>query len=153
MVMNKSNPFGRMPTQPPRPPMVAVDRFGKQIEAGHLIMFHMEEDLIFEVVSVGPVLNPSIQGGQAIQVVLAAQFPVMFQPAFPNRTMVVCGETKARIEAQAGKNGGAPHLLGDPSTERVTEGGIVLTDAVDDGGPGDEGAPRDLGDTGEPSEE
>lgn len=135
--------------------MVAVDRFGKQIEQGHLIMFHMEEDLIFEVISVGPVLNPAVPGGNAIQVVLAAQFPVMFQPAAPNRTMVVVGETKARIDAAAARNGGGKtHLIGETGGERVSEGGIVLTDApIDDGGPGDEGAPRDLGDTGEPTEE
>ncbi len=158
---DKSNPFGRIPPQPPRPPMIALDRFQKQIEAGHLIMFHVEEDLIFEVVSVGPVLNPSIPGGQGIQIVIQAKFPVMFQPAVPNRTMVICGETKARIEAAAGKNGTAAHEhyiasgeipgVQESGDDAVAHSRIVLTDVVpgDDGGPGSEGAPRDLGDTGD----
>lgn len=138
---NNKHPFGRIQPQPQRPPMVALDRFGKPLEAGHLIMFHCDEDLIFEIVSVGPVLNPAVQGGQAIQVVLAAQFPVMFQPAMPNRTMVIIGETQARITERAGSNG----------KSETTPSGIVLTDVVptDESGPGDEGAPRDLGDTGE----
>lgn len=145
---DKGNPFGRIAPQPPRPPMVAIDRFGKQIEAGHLIMFHMEEDPIFEVVSVGPALNPSLPGGQAIQVVLQAKFPVMFQPAAANRTMVICGETQARIEAMAARNGGG-------QSERRSDGGIIIPAdvTVDEGGPGDEGTPRDLGDTGKPTEE
>jgi len=143
---DKRSPFREFQPQPPRPPMVALDRFGKMIEAGHLILFHNEEDLIFEVVSVGPALNPMIQGGQAIQVVLQAKFPVVFQPAMPNRKMAICGETRAKTEAAAGKNG-------QPQTS-----GLVLTDAptdpiMDDGGPGSEGAPRDLGDTEPPTED
>lgn len=130
----KSNPFGRIQTQPMRPLMVAIDRFGKQIEAGHLVMFHMEEDPIFEVVSVGPALNPSLPGGQAIQVMLQAKFPVMFQPAAANRTMVICGESKARQEAMAARNGdgGRTH---EHAPERRSEGGIILTDGGDKSGP------------------
>ncbi len=134
--------------------MVALDRFGKQLEAGHLILFHTSEDLIFEIVEVGPVLNPSLQGGQAVQCVVQAKFPIMFQPAMPNRTMVIVGETQARIQAKAGSNG-KPDLMGEGSLPSAdAPSGIVLTDMVpgDDGGPGDDGAPRDLGDTGDPKD-
>src|SRR3990172_2040272 len=83
-------------------PAVAIDRLGKLIEPGHLILFHTDEDLIFEVVDVRPVLNPGVPAGmQAMQVVLRAEFPVSFLAAQPNRAMVIIGESKARIEAKA----------------------------------------------------
>lgn len=119
---NKSHPFGRLPQQPPRPPMVAIDRFGKMIEAGHLVMFHNEVDLILEVVSVGPVLNPSIQGGQAIQIVLRGQFPVMCAPAQANQGFCIVGESQARIAERAAGNGQPATAPPDPPS------GIVLTD-------------------------
>lgn len=99
--MSRDKIFGRMGNQPPRPPSIALDRMGKLIEAGHLVMFHAEEDLVFEVVSVGPVLHPGAPAGQAIQIMLAAQFPVMTQAATPNRGFVIVGESKTRLEAQA----------------------------------------------------
>ena len=113
--------------RPPQIPKVAIDRFGKLIEPGHLVMFHPGEDLIFEVVHVGPVLNPSVQGGQAIQAVLRAEFPVQFMPAQPNRGMVIVGESKARIDAQAASNGQGVALPA-PGDEEQPPSGIVLTD-------------------------
>ena len=144
--------FGRIQSRPPQIPMVAIDRYGKMIEAGHLVQFHNGEDLVFEVVHVGPVLNPSIQGGQAIQVMFRAEFPVQFLPATPNRGMVIVGESQARIQARAWNNGqpaAGPVLV--PGDEHHPPSGIVLTD-MGDGGPGAEVAPRDLGDTSDPDE-
>ena len=113
----------QMPRRPPQIPLVGVDRLGKLIEPGHLVMFHPGEDLIFEVVSAGPVLNPAIQGGKGFQVVLSATFPVQFMPATPNRGMVIVGESKARIEAKAANNGQGAVVPADEGT------GIELTDA------------------------
>lgn len=115
--------------QIPQLPRVAVDRFGKLIESGHLVMFHSVEDLIFEVVNVGPVLNPGVQGGQAVQAVLTATFPVQFLPGMPNRGMVIVGESKARLDAKAANNGKvnvADAGFPEPSSEGPS---IVLTDA------------------------
>ena len=105
--------------------MVAIDRLGKMIEPGHLVLFHASEDLIFEVVSVGPVLNPSVQGGRAIQAVLRTEVPVIFQPAYPNRGMIVVGETQARAAATAAGNGKMDTVM--PAVEEEPSG-IVLTD-------------------------
>lgn len=118
--MSRDKIFGRMGNQPPRPPSIALDRMGKLIEAGHLVMFHAEEDLVFEVVSVGPVLHPGAPAGQAIQIMLAAQFPVMTQAATPNRGFVIVGESKTRLDAQAkAANNGNGEL------ERAYESAVV----------------------------
>lgn len=115
----------RMP-QPraPQPPMVAIDRMGRPIEPGHLILFHASEDLLFEVVSVGPVLNPSVQGGRSMRMVIQANFPVEFMPAYPNRGVVVVGETQARIDAKAAANGKVAAPIGGVPK-------ILMTDADD----------------------
>ena len=116
----------QMPGRPPQIPLVGVDRLGKLIEPGHLVLFHPGDDLIFEVLSVGPVLNPGIQNGKAIQVVLSATFPVQFMPATPNRGMVIVGESKARLEAKAANNGQGQAI--PPPGDEVPPSGIVLTD-------------------------
>ena len=132
--MSKS-PFSPFRALPPRPPSVAIDRLGKMIEPGHLILFHTEEDLIFEVVDVRPVLNPGLpQGTQAMQVLLRAEFPVGFLAAQPNRAMVIIGESKARIEAKATNNGQAQ----EAQEALVAPSGIVLTDPPDAVGDGEE---------------
>jgi hypothetical protein len=124
--MSKS-PFRPFKSLPARPPSIAIDRLGKMIEPGHLVMFNSPEDLIFEVADVRPVLNPGIPGGQqAIQILLRAEFPVMFLAAQPNRGMVIIGETQAKIAARAANNG-----VGAVAPEVAPEApsGIVLTDA------------------------
>lgn len=119
------SPFSPFKALPPRAPSVAIDRLGKLIEPGHLILFHNEEDLIFEVADVRPVLNPGLpQGTQAMKVMLRTpeDFPVVFLAAERNRAMVILGESKARIEAKAGANGQVQEAPVEPL-------GIVLTDA------------------------
>jgi len=93
----------------PQTPMIAFDRFRKVIEPGHLVMFNSPEDLVFEVVSVKPVLNPAMQaaGVQAMEMTIAARFPVQFAAGQVNRGIVIVGETQERIQAKAGSNGQA----------------------------------------------
>lgn len=126
----------------PRIPLVAVDKLGKMVEQGHLVIYCSPDPLIvYEVVDVRPVLNPGESSGRAMKVTLQTQLDVQCQTGVPSRNLLIIGETQARIQARAGSNG-QPEK--GPS-------GIVLTD-VDDGGPGDEGAPRDLGDVSDPLE-
>lgn len=126
--MSKHEFRGFNPMPPQRPPSVALDRLGKLIEAGHLILFHGDADLIFEVVSVSPALNPAVQGGQAMQVIIKAEFPVQVMPALPNRGMVIIGETKARQEAKA-RNNGQP---AEPSRIVGLDGQPLAAERADD---------------------
>ena len=121
--MSRDRVFKMPENRPPMPPAIAIDRLGKLIEAGHLILFHAEEDLIFEVTDVRPVLNPGMvaAGKGAMQITLAAKFPVQCAAAVANRGMVIVGETEARIQARAMGNG-------QPMTT-VPSTGLVLTDA------------------------
>lgn len=114
---------------PPMPPALAIDRFGKQIEIGHIVLFNSSEDLAFEVVDVKPLMNPNMAPGQRVmQIVLQAQFPVTFLGAQPNRGLVIVGESKARLEAAAARNGsGTTHTV-EAESEPEQPSGIVLTD-------------------------
>lgn len=131
-----SNPFrsikGGLPPMPPRMPMVVLDRFGKGVEAGHLVLFHNNEDLVFEVTDVRPILNPAMQanGVQAMQITLAAQFPVHYSAGQANRDIAIVGESQRRLAERAASNG---HGDIAPSTtkEDQASSGIVLTDAPD----------------------
>ncbi len=118
-----------MQAQAMRPPSVAIDRMQRMIEVGHLVMFHNEEDLIFEVVDIRPVLDPNIPQGQGVvTVMLSAQFPVHTHAAMPNRGMIIVGESPARIAKQASENGNRP----EESVRVASASGLVLTDAPSD---------------------
>lgn len=124
--MGKQPPFRFNPRgqQPSAPPYIALDRFGKMLEPGHLVMFHSTEDLIFEVIAVEPVLSANLpQGQQGIRVTLSSKFPVEFFAAMPNRSMVLIGETQERIALRAQQNGNAAAV-----PEPHAPSGIVLTD-------------------------
>ncbi len=113
---------GKLPT----PPAVAIDRFGKMIEPGHLILFNSPEDLAFEVVDVTTAMEPTMPGQRLMKVMLQAQFPVTIMAAQPNRGMVIVGETQARLQARAAQNGqGTTHVV---EAEEPPASGIVLTD-------------------------
>ena len=115
--MSKEKLFRSMPSMDPsqlqtRVPHVAVDRLGHAIEVGHLVMFHSSEDLIFEVIDVRPVLNPTLvaAGQQAMQVTLQTKFPVQVRAAMPNRGMVIVGESEARIHARTAAANNGPKV-------------------------------------------
>lgn len=112
--------FSPFKQPPPRPPSVALDRFGKIVEPGHLVLVHSNVDLLFEVVDVRPVLNPSVAQGQAMQVTIRAHFPVQILSAHPSEGFVIVGESQARLEAKAANNGSAP--------EPAPPSGLALTD-------------------------
>lgn len=120
-----SKTFSPFKAQPPRPPSIALDRFGHMIEVGHIVLFHHGEDLAFEVVDVRPVLNPGAPA-QTIQIMLKAEFPVQTLAAMPNRGFVIVGESQARLAAKAADNG---------KPERVPS--ITLTDSEMPGVSGD----------------
>jgi hypothetical protein len=104
-----------MPVNIGRAPHVALDRMGRLIEPGHLVLYHAPVDCIFQVVSVTPVLNPALVAGgqQAMQVTLYAQFPVQMASAVPSSSLVIIGETEARMKAQAKAAGdGQPEAAG-----------------------------------------
>lgn len=105
--MGKHTPFRFKPQQQPLPPQVfALDRFGKVIEKGHLVMFHNDVDMICEVTDIGPILQPNAPQGM-VQIMLRAQVPVMTAAAQPSRLLAVCGETEEYRAAREGaaKNG------------------------------------------------
>ena len=127
------SPFSPFKALPPRPPSVAIDRLGKMIEPGHLILFHNDEDLIFEVLDVRPVLNPGVpDGAQAIQVMLKAEFPVAFLAAQPNRAMVIIGESQARVAARAENNGKVETAQDAPTGLVLTDGPREIDDAPEE---------------------
>jgi hypothetical protein len=98
-----------------RAPHLAMDRFNRIMEPGQLVMYRATMDLVFEVVDVRPVLNPALvaQGQQAMQVTLRAQFPVQVAAAVPSSSLVIIGETEARMKAQAKAAGdGQPEAAG-----------------------------------------
>ena len=90
-------------------PHLAVDRYGRYIEPGHLVQYHSPIELVFEVVDVRAVLNPVLvaKGMQAMQLTLRAQFPIQIVAAQPDQTLVIIGDSQARAKAlaEAGKDG------------------------------------------------
>jgi hypothetical protein len=134
---------GRLISEPGgmQPPAVALDRFGKVLEAGHLVLFHPGEDLVFEVVDVRPVLNPNAPAGRAMQVTLRAAFPVQTVAALPDRGMVIVGESQERLNKQASENG-AGAIADEIERVEAEEGAAVPT--TDPGLPADpSGKPKD----------
>jgi hypothetical protein len=112
-----------------RPPAIAIDRFGRRIEEGHTVLISAPNGLLFEVVSVGPVLNPSIPKDQtAVQVMVRTQFPSQFIAGQPIQGMVVIGETEQRQKAKAEQNGMAPAAEEEPGQVAEPASAIVLTD-------------------------
>jgi hypothetical protein len=115
------------PPPPMRPPTIAVDRMGRPIEPGHLILMNDPNGFVFEVVAVTPVLNPAMPPGQAaVQVMVRAEFPIHVQAGAIQRGLIVVGETKARKELLAQGNGapeaeGPKLVLTDPDAEPDTE--------------------------------
>ncbi len=110
----------RLPTMRPQVPMVAVDRFGKLIEAGHLVMYRSNIDIIFEVVDVRPVLNPGAQMPM-VQITMQAQFPVQAPAGSRTNEIVICGESRSRVEAKAGNNGKAEEAKDAPPMIALTD--------------------------------
>lgn len=112
----------------PQPPMLALDRLGKSIEAGHLVLFHNMEDLIFEVTEVHPVLDPGMRmadGSVVMQVGLVTQVPLRIRAAEPSGSLVIIGETQARIKARIEARVGAP----DDNGRGAVVGSIQPADA------------------------
>jgi hypothetical protein len=68
----------------------AVDRFRNKIEAGQKILFRPPYDLIFEVVSVTPLLDPNAPAGM-ITLHLAVQVPVHVQANVENPQLIIVG--------------------------------------------------------------
>lgn len=118
--MGKS-PFSPFRQAPPPIPQVAIDRLGKIIEQGHLVLYHSPDDMIYEVVDLRPVLNPSMPN--AMQVTLQTQFNVLIQAAVPSRAFIIVGESAARQQARAAGNGALGTVAPDPPSA------LVLTDA------------------------
>lgn len=115
------SPFSPFQAQPPRVPAVAVDRLGKMIEQGHLVLYHSSDDLIYEVVDLRPVLNPAMPN--AMQITLQTSFNVQIMSAVPSRAFIIVGESQARQAARAAGNGALGAVAPDPPSA------LVLTDA------------------------
>lgn len=107
---------------------LAVDRFGKRIEPGHIVLWKPPVDMMYEVVEIKPALDASLPQNQAfVHVVMKADMKHLIEAAKPNLSLIVVGETEARIKAKAESNGTPVEATPEPS-------GIVLTDPQPDTG-------------------
>lgn len=123
--------FREFKQQPPRPPLIALDRLGKAIEPGHLLLVMSPMGLMFEVLDVRPVLNPAQPG--AMQVTIQSRVPVQMRAAVPFESFVIIGETDARKAVMAANNGSRRDLSAEEMNHDVVSvapapSGIVLTD-------------------------
>ncbi len=124
------SPFQQIQSRAPQPPSVVIDRMGRMIEAGHLVLFHAPNDLVFEVVAISPVLNPSIPDGQkAMQLSIRAEFNVQTLAAMRDQNLIVVGETEARSKRN-GANGpvAVEEIPQEPSGIMLTDGPVAVPD-------------------------
>ena len=106
---NSRGPHGKSPINGLTPaPSVALDRFGRVLKAGQLVLYRPPMDLIFEVVSVGSALDPRAPQG-AITLALYAKVPVSCAPGVPLGEIVIVGEkTTVADEPGAGAEPSTP---------------------------------------------
>lgn len=83
-------PEFRGPVGPTAPP-VALDRLGREIVPGALVLLeHNATDIVFQVAAVKPLLLPDAPQG-AMEVVLVATVPITMGRAQPSSRMFVVG--------------------------------------------------------------
>lgn len=108
------------------PPKIAIDRFGNIIEAGHLVLYHNDQDLVMEVIDVTPVLNPNLPPGvSAMQIRLEVKkmiIQTMAASPFPALIVVGKSETRTKAEAKAAGNG-RPTVVEDPPPQELIDEG------------------------------
>lgn len=107
--------------------VAARDRFGRVIKEGDRIILKTDVDLIFDVTSIGPVLDPQMAPG-LLRLNLAVAFPLNVIGNQPYMQALVVGRAKIDAEkpSEAESNG-----AGDPAERQ-----IVTTDAEKQDPPG-----------------
>ncbi len=104
----------------------ALDRMGQQIEAGDKILLHTEVDLIFDVVSVNPVLDPRVPPG-VMEVAVTVTFPLQIPAGRPFPKVVIIARRQP-AEAQPGTDNGTGETA--PEETQAEPSGLVDASGV-----------------------
>ena len=101
----------------------ALDRFANPIQVGQKILYHPPFDLIYEVASVAPVLDPKMAPGM-MAVTLTVTFPVHMGANQPNPNAVIVGHVEPQAEQPTDATAAEPAATAPPAESSP----IVLVD-------------------------
>ncbi len=100
----------------------ARDRFGNAIEAGDKIAFHPDIDVIVDVLSVTPVLDPNAPAG-IVEFVVSATFPVRINANQPYPKAIIVMKAQP-AQALAGSDNGSGQQVAPtdpPASEPIAD--------------------------------
>lgn len=83
------------------------DRFGRGVRPGDLVLFHPEQDILYQVDSITPVMDPAAQPG-LVTLQMTARVPVYAMAGQPVLNMVFIDHTTQRMASESGAEGTVP---------------------------------------------
>lgn len=114
----------------------AKDRFGNTIEGGQRLLYKTPHDLIFDVVTVNPVLDPRVPPG-SMDITLSVTFPLRVAVNTANPNAIVVTQAQPKTDNAAIQPAGEA-----PAEEPTPAGDDAFVPETDPGLPVDPRGPR-----------